>query len=238
MIDKSYWRSFNNLTSSVLNNSEKYLYTFKGAGHGFCFASDVPRYEHLIREFILNQVSPYAQCSVDQNGNIICFKKGKNTPAKKIMIDAHMDEVGIIATSITSDGFVKFDTVGGIDTAVMLCRRVRFQNGVLGVIGLKPVHLTSAEQRKKLPKKDELYIDIGSSSKEETEKLISVGDTAVFESEVCEIDGRIKARAIDDRAGVACLITLLKEEAEYDFYATFTVQEEVGLRGAKPPLLP
>ncbi len=198
-----------------------------------CTIPAVSGREDKLREFILNEVKPYADCSVDKNGNIICFKKGKKTPPKRIMIDAHMDEVGIICSSITSEGFIKFQTVGGIDTAVMLCRKVRFENGTLGVVGMKPVHLSSAEERKKFPDKDGLYIDIGASSKEEAEKLVTVGETAVFESEVCLMGERIKARAIDNRAGVACLIALLKKESEYDFYATFTVQEEVGCRGAR-----
>lgn len=198
-----------------------------------CAIPAVSGREDRLREFVLREVSPYADCSVDRNGNIICFKKGKKSTVKKVMIDAHMDEVGIIVSSITSDGFIKFKTVGGIDTAVMLCRRVIFEKGVLGVVGMKPVHLSSADERKRYPDKDSLYIDIGASSKEDAERLVSVGDTAVFESEVCLMGDRIKARAIDDRAGVACLIAMLKKDSEYDFYATFTVQEEVGCRGAR-----
>ena len=169
----------------------------------------------------------------DKNGNIICFKQGKKRPAKKVVLDAHTDEVGLIASSITSDGFIKFAVVGGIEVAVMLCRSVTFENGVKGVIGMKPVHLSSADERKKYPSVDSLYIDIGACSKEEAEKVIRPGDTAVFDSEPTPLgDNLLRARAIDDRAGVACLISLLKREAEYDFYATFTVQEEVGTRGA------
>lgn len=198
-----------------------------------CSIPAVSGREEVLREFILSEVKSYADCSVDKNGNIICFKRGKKTPLKKVMVDAHMDEVGVICSSITSDGFVKFQTVGGIETAVMLCRRVRFENGAVGVVGCKPVHLSSADERKKFPDKDSLYIDIGAASKEEAESLVSVGDTAVFESDVTAMGNRIKARAIDDRAGVACLIAMLKKDSEYDFYATFTVQEEVGCRGAR-----
>lgn len=198
-----------------------------------CTIPAVSSNEDKLREFIINEVSPYAECKTDRNGNLICFKKGKKRPLKKVMLDAHMDEVGIIATSVTSDGFVKFATVGGIDTSVMLCRGVVFENGVRGVVGLKPVHLASADEKKKLPSIDELYIDIGAKDKAEAEKLIKPGQTAVFESDVTVMGDRIKARAIDDRAGVACLIALLKQDAEFDFYATFTWGEEVGGRGAK-----
>lgn len=198
-----------------------------------CSIPAVSGREEKLTEFILSEIEGFCDARVDRNGNIICFKKGKKPAAKKVVIDAHTDEVGIIATSFTSDGFVKFATVGGIEAAVMLCRGVTFENGVKGVVGMKPVHLSSADERKKYPDKDALYIDVGATSKEEAEALISVGDTAVFDSEPTLLgDSLLKARAIDDRAGVACIIALLRQEAEYDFYATFTVQEELGTRGA------
>lgn len=189
--------------------------------------------EENLRKFILSEVSPYAECSVDKNGNLVCFKKGKKPASKKVMVDAHMDEVGIIASHITADGFIKFQTVGGIDPAVMLARRVVFENGVVGVVGMKPIHMLSSDEKKALPKTDSLYIDIGASSKETAEAKVSVGDTAVFYSEPKMLGDNLLARAVDDRAGVAVLITLLKSKAEYDFCATFTVKEEVGLCGAK-----
>ena len=190
--------------------------------------------EEGLRDFILKEVSDFAECRVDKNGNIICFKKGKKPAVKKVMLDAHMDEVGLIASSYTSDGFIKFQTVGGIDTSVMLCRSVIFENGVPGVIGLKPVHLSSKEERKKLPEVDSLYIDIGASSEQEAKELVKLGTTAVFESDFIKFSNNtFKARAIDDRAGCAILINLLKEDAEYDFYGVFSVLEEVGTRGAR-----
>lgn len=198
-----------------------------------CSIPAVSGREEQLREFIVNEIKDFAKVETDQNGNLICFKKGKKSAVKKVMADAHMDEVGIIASFIGEDGFIKFQTVGGIDTAVMLGRRVVFENGVIGVIGMKPVHLLSGDEKKALPKADSLYIDVGASSREEAEQLLSLGDTAVFESSPVDMGENLLARAIDDRAGVAVLIKLLQSEAEYDFYATFTVQEEVGLRGAK-----
>ncbi len=198
-----------------------------------CTIPAVSGREENMTEFILSRIKDFCEASVDKNGNIICFKKGKKRPLKKVVLDAHTDEVGLIATSVTSDGFIKFAVVGGIETAVMLCRSVTFENGVKGVIGMKPVHLSSADERKKYPDSDGLYIDIGAASKDEAEELIRLGDTAVFDSLPTELgEHRLKARALDDRAGVACLIELLKGEAEFDFYATFTVQEELGTRGA------
>ena len=190
--------------------------------------------EETLRDFIIREVSPFAECSIDKSGNLICFKKGKKSPVKKVMIDAHMDEVGIIATAFTSDGFVKFEAVGGIDTEVMLCRSVVFENGVKGVVGLKPVHLCKGDDKLKFPDADSLYIDIGAKDEDEAKGLISLGDTAVFESEFTKLsDDTIKARAIDDRAGCAILINLLKQDSEYDFYGVFSRMEEVGLRGAR-----
>lgn len=188
--------------------------------------------EERLRDFIISQIDGFAEYETDKNGNLICFKRGKKAAVKKVMLDAHMDEVGIIASFITADGFIKFQTVGGIDTAALLGKRVVFDSGARGVIGMKPVHLLSGDEKNTLPKADSLCVDIGASSKADAEQLISVGDAAVFESVSTDMGENLLARAIDDRAGVAVLIKLLRSEAEYDFYATFTALEEVGLRGA------
>ena len=197
-----------------------------------CAIPAVSGREEALTEFILKEIDGFCEAKVDVNGNIICFKKGKKPSACKVVLDAHMDEVGLIVTNITPDGFVKFATVGGIETAVMIARGVTFENGVKGVVGMKPVHLSSPEERKKYPEKDHLYIDIGATDKAEAEVLVRLGDTAVFDSTPTQLGHRLRARAIDDRAGVAVLITLLKCDAEYDYYVTFTVQEEIGTRGA------
>lgn len=188
--------------------------------------------ENAVRDYIISKIDGHCEYSIDPLGSIIAFKKGKNRSVKKLMVDAHMDEVGLIITSITSDGFLGFSAVGGIDTAVLMFRRVRIGN-INGVITGKPIHLISAEERKKLPKADSLYIDIGANSKEEALKLVRIGDKAVICGEYVQMGNKIKAKAIDDRVGCAILISLLTKETDYDFYAAFSVQEEVGLRGAK-----
>lgn len=188
--------------------------------------------ENAVRDYIISKIDGHCEYSIDPLGSIIAFKKGKNRSVKKLMVDAHMDEVGLIITSITSDGFLGFSAVGGIDTAVLMFRRVRIGN-INGVITGKPVHLISAEERKKLPKADSLYIDIGANSKEEALKLVRIGDKAVICGEYVQMGNKIKAKAIDDRVGCAILISLLTKETDYDFYAAFSVQEEVGLHGAK-----
>ncbi len=189
--------------------------------------------EDAVRDFIINEIKDYCELNVDPLGNIISVKKGKAAPKRKIMLDAHMDEVGLIISSVTDDGFLRFKTLGGINTSALMFRSVKINGKVNGVISGKPIHLTHGDEGKKLPKADELYIDIGVSSKEAAEKLVSVGDRAVFVSDFTECGDKIISKALDDRIGCAILIKLIKEYDEYDFTAVFSVQEEIGLRGAR-----
>lgn len=197
-----------------------------------CLVDGTSGDEGAVREFVISQIKDYCEYKVDNLGNIIAFKKGKNAPAKKVLIDAHLDEVGLIITHIEQDGFLRFKTVGGIDTAALMFRRVLIGGKTLGCIGGKPVHLCEGDERKKLPDADSLYIDIGASSDKEAEELVSVGDCAVMCSDFTVTGDKILTKALDDRVGCLVLIDLLKQDAEYDFYASFSVQEEVGLRGA------
>ena len=189
--------------------------------------------EKTVRDYIISKIDGFCDWKTDNLGNIIAFKKGKKTPLKKIMIDAHMDEVGLIITNITKDGYLKFTTVGGIDVSALIYRKVKINGKINGVISGKPIHLIGKDERKKLPKEENLYIDIGASSKEEAESSIMLGDRAVICGEYLVSGENIISKAIDDRAGCAILIDLLRSDSEYDFYASFSVQEEVGLRGAK-----
>ena len=168
----------------------------------FCSIDSPSGFEENIREHILNEISPFCECKVDNCGNIIAYKKGKLPSSVKLMVDAHLDEVGIIISAITPNGFLKFQLLGGIKPSVLLCRKVLINNSVVGVIGCKPVHLTEGEEAKKLPNIDSLYIDIGCSSRDQAENLINVGDGGVLMSDFIDLgNGRIKAKAIDDRAG-------------------------------------
>ena len=196
-----------------------------------CEIGGVSGREEIVRDFIIDKISPFAKIQIDALGNIIAFKKGRNNAKKTIMLDAHMDEVGLIITSVTDSGMLRFSSVGGVEPDVLISKSV-VVNGLSGVIGSKPIHLCENEERKKMPSEENLYIDIGASDKSDAEKYVRPGDIAVFDSDFCELGNSILAKAIDDRAGCAILIDLLRQPAEYDFYATFTVQEEVGLRGA------
>ena len=185
--------------------------------------------ENAVRDYIINEVSAYADSiETDPLGNLIVFKKGKNTPKNKVMLDAHMDEVGLMITYINSDGTLEFDRVGGIDKRVMLGKPVTVgENKIQGVIGVKATHMVPAAEKLNMP--STMYIDIGADSKEEAEKVVSLGDYVCFNSEFVEFgDGLIKGKALDDRAGCAILIDMIKSELPYDMYFNFAAGEEVG----------
>ena len=189
--------------------------------------------ETKIKEFIISEIDGKCEWHEDALGNIIAFKKGKNRASHKVMLDAHTDEVGVIATYINSDGTVNFSAVGGIDTKVLLARQIVFDNGTIGVVGIKPIHLSKGDEKTKIPDASSLYIDIGASSKEEAEKYVRIGDTGVFLSDFVEFgDNKIKGKALDDRVGCAVLLDMINSELPYDAYFSFSVQEEIGLRGA------
>lgn len=198
-----------------------------------CELSGASGREAEVREYIISRIKDHAEISVDPMGNIIAFVKGKKRAEKRVMADAHMDEVGIMVTAVLDSGMLRFETVGGIDVSVLLARRVVFENGTVGVISMKSVHMLSADEKGKYPKSDSLYIDIGAKSKSEALELIGLGAAAVFDVGFENSDGMILSKALDDRAGCAALIDIIVNQPEYDFYATFSVQEEIGLRGAR-----
>lgn len=196
--------------------------------------SGVSGNEDEVREFIISKITPYCDgIKTDSIGNVIALKKGNAD--KKVMLCAHMDEVGFIISEITDKGFLKFKTVGGIDTRTILAKRVKIgKNAILGVIGMKAVHLLKKSERDSVPEIRDLYIDIGAKDRETAEKLVNLGDYAVFETEYEELcENTVKAKAVDDRAGCAVLMELIKKPQKYDTYFCFTAQEEVGLRGAR-----
>lgn len=187
--------------------------------------------ENAVREYIIEEIKDYAtEISVDPLGNLTVFKKGENKAPKKVLLDAHMDEVGFVITSINGDGTLNFDCVGGIGIAVIPGRAVTVgDNKINGVIGVVPVHLLSEDKKSEYPDKSSLCIDIGVNSKEEAENLVSPGDMACFKSDfVMYGDGYIKGKALDDRAGCAMLIEMIKSPLKYDLYFSFSVGEETG----------
>lgn len=200
-----------------------------------CALSGVSGWEDDVRDYILERALPYAdETATDPMGNLYIFKKGAVTLEKPVMICAHMDEVGGIVTGIAEDGFLRFDFVGGVDRRVVLGKRVTVgPSAVPGVIGMKPIHLTTGEERTSVPRLEDLTVDIGAENAEKAGAAVSLGDRIVFDNTVYEFgDGFIKAKALDDRTGCAAMLKVLEQDLPVDTWFVFSVQEEVGCRGA------
>jgi len=187
-------------------------------------------YEDEVRKIIFKEVKPLAdEVQVDALGNLIVRKKpaaGAKNP-KRIMLAAHMDEIGVIASHIDRKGFVRFTNVGGTFGRYTLGARVRFLNGTTGVVGFDRL-----EQVDQAPAMNKMYIDVGATSKENCP--VKVGDFGGFERSYMELGDRIVAKSLDDRSGVVVLIEALRsiKSTPNDLYFVFTTQEEVGTRGA------
>lgn len=169
----------------------------------------------------------------DTLGNLLVHKQGRHR-GPRIMLAAHMDEVGLMVTAIKESGQLQFKPVGGIDPRVLVSKVVKVGEQLIpGVIGSKAIHLQKREERKKPYTLEQLYLDIGAGGKEEALELVKPGDYASFDTALVPLgDGYVRGKAFDDRAGCAVLVELLLMESELSFDAAFTVQEEVGSRGA------
>lgn len=183
--------------------------------------------EDAVRELIKSEIKDYVdELKVDALGNLIAHKKG---PGKRIMLAGHMDEIGLMVTYIDKNGFLRFTNVGGISPTISLSQRVVFKNGAVGVIGSEYL-----ENPKEL-KLDKMYIDIGVNTREEAEKIVSIGDVCgYFEPPVID-DQKVISPSLDDRIGCYIMMETIKniKDSPNDLYFVFTVQEELGLRGAK-----
>ena len=200
-----------------------------------CALSGVSGWEDEVRDYILEQALPYAdETDTDAMGNLFVFKKGAVSPERPVMVCAHMDEVGVIVTGITDEGFLRFDFVGGVDRRVALGKRVFIgPDRIPGVIGMKAIHLTESDERGTVPKLDGLFIDIGAENGDEARSKVTLGWRGAFDDAVYEFgQGYIKAKALDDRAGCAAMLKMLERDLPVDTWFVFTVQEEVGCRGA------
>ena len=200
-----------------------------------CALNGVSGNEGAVRDHIAARVRPYAaEIETDAMGNLLVFVKGKRAPGKKVMLAAHMDEVGIIIIGITEEGYLKFDFAGGVDRRVVIGKRVSVgDKAIPGVIALKAIHLLEDGEGKKVPAVKSMHVDIGCRTKAEAEKLVSLGDTGAFDGHIVEFGGGfLRAKAIDDRVGCAVMLALIQEGVPVDCHFAFTVQEEVGCRGA------
>lgn len=202
-----------------------------------CKVPGAPGHEQKIREFILKEIEGLVdEVKLDAMGNILALKKG--TEDKKLLIAAHMDEISFIVSHIDDDGFIRFQPLGGFDPKTLTAQRVIIhsgENNIIGVMGTKPIHVMTPEDRTKSPKLSDYFIDTGLSG-EEVKKRIEIGSTITRERELIEMGDCVNAKSLDNRVSVFILIETLRalkdKKVPYDLIAAFTVQEEVGLRGA------
>jgi endoglucanase len=202
-----------------------------------CEIPGAPGFEKPVRDLVISLVRPYIdELHIDNIGNVIAIKKGvRNPDGKRVMLAAHMDEIGFIVSHIDEQGFLRFNTLGGFDPKTLTAQRVivHGKKDLVGVMGSKPIHVMTPEEKTKLPKTTDFFIDLG-MPKEEVEKYITIGDPVTRDRELIEMGDCVNCKSIDNRVAVFIVIEALKQltNPAYDVYATFTVQEEVGIRGA------
>jgi tetrahedral aminopeptidase len=198
-----------------------------------CEVPGAPGHEQRVRELVIKEVKPLVdKISMDNMGNLTAFRKGKKD--KKVMIAAHMDEIAFIVTHIDDRGFLRFIPLGGFDPKTLTAQRVivHGKKDLIGVMGSKPIHIMTQEERNKVVPLADYFIDMGMPKKEVT-KYIKVGDTVTRERGLIEMGNCINCKSLDNRLSVFILIETLRElkHSPYDIYGVFTVQEEVGIRG-------
>ncbi|MBK8502307.1 MAG: M42 family metallopeptidase [Saprospiraceae bacterium] len=201
-----------------------------------CETPGAPGFEKPVRDLVIRLVKPMVdEISIDAMGNVIALKRGRES--KRVMIAAHLDEISFIVTHIDDEGFIRFHTLGGFDPKTLTAQRVVIhgEKDVFGVMGCKPVHLMQAEEKNKAPNLKDYYIDTGLPS-QKVKELITVGNPITRERSLIQMGDCVNGKSLDNRVSVYILIKTLEflsdKEVPYDIYATFTVQEEVGLRGA------
>ena len=203
---------------------------------GICKTPGAPGFEQKVREMVLEELKGVTdEIQLDNMGNIYAIKRGKES--KRVMVGAHMDEIGFIVTHIDDRGFIRFHTLGGFDPKTLTAQRVIIhgKKDIIGVMASKPIHVMSQEERNKVAKLQDYFIDTG-LSKDEVMENIKIGDPITREREYIEMGNCVNSKSLDNRLAVFILIETLKQlkgkEVPYDIYGVFTVQEEVGIRGA------
>jgi putative aminopeptidase FrvX len=189
-----------------------------------------------VRAVVLDAVREHVdEVQVDTMGNVLAFKRGSGDPRMRVMLAAHMDEIGLMVVGHDDGGFLQVDAVGGIDARLLPGTTLQVgPERIPGVIGVKPIHLLEEAEEKKVPKLKDLVVDIGAKNKDEAKQLAPLGTYIAFATQFRELGPTVSGKAFDDRAGCAVLVELLRgERFACDLHAAFTVQEEVGLRGAQ-----
>lgn len=201
-----------------------------------CKTPGAPGFEEKVRQLVLKEIKGYVdEVEIDNLGNVYAIKRG--TSDKRVMVGAHMDEIGFIVTHIDDNGFIRFHTLGGFDPKTLTAQRVIIhgKKNIIGVMASKPIHVMTADERNKVAKLSDYFIDTGMSAKE-VKKLVTIGDSVTREREFIEMGECVNSKSLDNRLAVFILIETLKnlkgKKIPHDLYAVFTVQEEVGIRGA------
>ena len=201
-----------------------------------CKTPGASGFEQRVRELVIDELKGLVdEVQVDNLGNVYAIKRGKES--KKVMIGAHMDEIGFIVTHIDDKGFIRFHTLGGFDPKTLTAQRVIIhgKKDIIGVMASKPIHVMTADERNKVAQLSDYFIDTGLTS-EEVKELVQVGNPVTREREFIEMGNCVNGKSLDNRLAVFILIETLKalkgKEVPYDIYGVFTVQEEVGIRGA------
>ncbi len=197
--------------------------------------------ENTLRTWLIGTLRAHVDTmKIDRMGNLICTKKGQRKPKVPILLCAHMDEVGFMVSDITAQGHLKFQTVGGVESAILPAKRLRFvgdKADLAAIVCAKPIHLyRDAEELYQPTKLETLYLDIGAKDRDDAKAHVEIGDLLTFDREYLpylETQTHIRSAALDDRLGCAMLCELLQGTPEYDITVAFTVKEESGLRGAK-----
>ena len=201
-----------------------------------CKTPGASGFEQKVREIVVDELKGIVDhLEIDNMGNVYALKKGKSN--KKVMIGAHMDEIGFMVTHIDEKGFIRFTTLGGFDPKTLTAQRVivHGKKDIIGVMASKPIHVMTADEKNKVAKLSDYFIDTGLSA-EEVKKLVEIGNPVTREREFIEMGNCVNGKSLDNRLAVFILIEALKhlkgKDVPYDIYGVFTVQEEVGIRGA------
>lgn len=201
-----------------------------------CTTPGAPGFEKEIRELVIQEVKGLVdEIEIDNMGNVYAIKRG--TGDKRVMIGAHMDEIGFMVTHIDDNGFIRFHTLGGFDPKTLTAQRVIIhgKKDIIGVMASKPIHVMTTDERNKVAKLSDYFIDTGLTA-EEVKELVEIGNPVTREREFIEMGNCVNGKSLDNRLAVFILIEMFRglvgKTVPYDIYGVFTVQEEVGIRGA------
>jgi endoglucanase len=208
-----------------------------------CRTAGGPGREERIREIVVRELKPLVDSiEIDRMGNVIASRspRGRSAPKKgeprRLMLSAHMDEISLMVTHIEEDGFLRFTTLGGFDPKTLSAQRVivHGRKDLIGLIGSKPIHIMSEEERGKMPKTETFFIDVG-LSRAKVEKLVRVGDLCTRERDFVLVGDSVSTKSLDDRVGVFVMIEAVRKAKQHgvEVLAVATTQEEVGIRGAE-----